>query len=380
MKILILTYEYPPVGGGAGIVCQHLVHQWKGNGHEILVLTSGYGSNLGISRDGNTEIIRLDTKRGSLHQANPIQMLRWAWKAISYIHAMNRDFDVALANFILPGGIPATWLKSTKKIPFVVLTHGHDIPGAAANQMIVYHLLLQRILCGICRKASAIIVLNKSLEKLLSDWDPSLVKKVKVIPNGLEDCQIDKPVLKDDHLKILWAGRLVHQKRPQLLIKILSNLKFPFEAHLYGDGPLRKEIEKAVSKSSNKDSINIHGHVDREILHEAMLNSHVLVHTSKFEAMSLVQLEAFSRCLFVITSPVNGTEYWLKEGISGNSIDSNYLEDWIQALELINKNKHVNTGSSLNKNVESIQQNIAWEIQAKKYIELFQAVVTRNRI
>ncbi len=40
MKILVLNYEYPPIGGGGGRVSQDLGRQFARRGRQITVLTS----------------------------------------------------------------------------------------------------------------------------------------------------------------------------------------------------------------------------------------------------------------------------------------------------------------------------------------------------
>ena len=41
MKILLLNYEFPPIGGGAGIATFCLAEALAGFGHDVDVLTSG---------------------------------------------------------------------------------------------------------------------------------------------------------------------------------------------------------------------------------------------------------------------------------------------------------------------------------------------------
>ncbi len=42
MKILTLTYEHPPLGGGGGKVAQGLAENLSRKGHEVDIITMGY--------------------------------------------------------------------------------------------------------------------------------------------------------------------------------------------------------------------------------------------------------------------------------------------------------------------------------------------------
>jgi len=40
MKVLMINYEYPPLGGGGGFVARDIVEEMSLKGHEITVITS----------------------------------------------------------------------------------------------------------------------------------------------------------------------------------------------------------------------------------------------------------------------------------------------------------------------------------------------------
>ena len=41
MKILVLCYEYPPIGGGGGEVAKRVAEKLAARGHEVRVQTAG---------------------------------------------------------------------------------------------------------------------------------------------------------------------------------------------------------------------------------------------------------------------------------------------------------------------------------------------------
>jgi glycosyltransferase involved in cell wall biosynthesis len=77
MKLLILNYEYPPLGGGAGVITQIIAEGFAARGHNITVLTTWFSGEEEDSTRGNLRIIRLKSKRKVVYKSNPIEMLSW---------------------------------------------------------------------------------------------------------------------------------------------------------------------------------------------------------------------------------------------------------------------------------------------------------------
>lgn len=59
MNILVLTHEYPPIGGGGGKVAQDLCQGLVKRGHNISVLTAHYENLPENDSEDGIQIIRL---------------------------------------------------------------------------------------------------------------------------------------------------------------------------------------------------------------------------------------------------------------------------------------------------------------------------------
>ena len=46
LQILLLCYEYPPIGGGGGVGAQRYAEEWASAGHRVTVLTGEYFESL----------------------------------------------------------------------------------------------------------------------------------------------------------------------------------------------------------------------------------------------------------------------------------------------------------------------------------------------
>ena len=75
MRILLINYEYPPLGGGAGNATAQIAREMAALGHIVFVLTSRF-ANLPHEEtlDGYT-VIRIPALRKRADRSNPIEML-----------------------------------------------------------------------------------------------------------------------------------------------------------------------------------------------------------------------------------------------------------------------------------------------------------------
>lgn len=104
-------------------------------------------------------------------------------------------------------------------------------------------------------------------------------------------------------LRVMSVGRLIPLKGVKYTIAgFLDFLKGggKGELHIYGDGPLRKELEALAAKSIFGSMIHFHGNVPNEKVIQALSISDVLVHASFREGVSWTILEAMAQGLPVV--------------------------------------------------------------------------------
>lgn len=309
LNILILNYEYPPLGGGAGVVTQHLADMFIAKGHKVHIVTTWFAGEPEFLVEGKLSIVRLPSSRKKTYESNPWEMLSWIRHAIRYFREMPEDniFDVCLANFTLPGGEVARYVHKKWGTPYYILSHGHDIPWFAPRQMFFWHLLCYRRIKSIMLDSAGNILLTEEMkmfaDKFLGDH---LAAKNTVIPNGIpmENFRFgfDTP---GSIMQVLFVGRLVDQKDPITFIKackLINDLNIPVHFTLIGDGNLKSVIEKLILKL-NIENIEILGKVSQSRVFMAYEQAHVLVMPSREEAMALVTLEAVSSGLYTISTP-----------------------------------------------------------------------------
>ena len=126
---------------------------------------------------------------------------------------------------------------------------------------------------------------------------------LRVISNGVEDAFFDG----DDRpprggtVNILFTGRLVREKRHDLLIDAVAESRHESEIQLYfaGTGPLRRKLEKRAEKLSNPP---VFGFYPQSELISLMKEMTFYVHPSDVEIEAISCLEAISCGLVPIIS------------------------------------------------------------------------------
>lgn len=380
MNILILNYEYPPLGGGAGLVTQHLAEQFNKKGHQVFIVTTWFQGTPEYSVQENITIVRLKSLRKYTYKSNPAEMLSWIRHSKKFFSTFSPKvaFDVCLANFTLPGGEVALHLKKKWELPFVILSHGHDIPWFSPKQMFWYHLglwpYIKKILAESARNVLLTPELKASADKFLGK---KFASKNTVIPNGLNiPEQGSESQSKNEKMTILFVGRLVEQKDPITLlkaIKLLEQKKIPFHLKIIGDGDLKTEMERLIFKLGIKN-ISLMGKVSHSEVMQEMSKSHILVAASREEAMSLSVLEGISNGLYVVATKISGNDEVIVEGQNGDFVKFGDEEEIASKIENYYFDKYLKGYSYPNHLNLMLASKYSWEVASDKYLEVFNEI------
>ena len=177
-RILLLNYEYPPLGGGAGIASAALAQRLSARGVIVNVVTSRPDGAVDIERrDGlpcvllapSLTLFRVRSRRRGIHQAGFFGAASYLLAAIPVARRLLRThrYDIVHIYFSLPTGalIPALPLGD---IPVVVSLRGSDVPGYDERnaKLVVAHRVLRPFTKWIWRRASRVVPVCESLGAL----------------------------------------------------------------------------------------------------------------------------------------------------------------------------------------------------------------------
>ena len=352
MKILMLNYEFPPLGGGASPVSYSIAKGYVKLGHSVTVVTMGYKKLPKYEIKDGIKIYRVPCLRSKKEMCYPHEMLSYVLSAKNFLskHLLTEKYDINHTHFIIPTGIVALWAKKKYGIPYIVTSHGSDVLGYNKRFQHLYPLLVGKWKEII---ASAKVVVTPS--KFLQGEIKKITSKGKfaVIPNGIDPSKF-KPMKKEK--RILVVSRLFVNKGVQDILDALQGLDLKgWTVDIVGDGPYRSFLEK---KAEGLDNVKFHGWVDNDSTKMKELYGHasVFISASYFENMSMVLLEALSAGCHVIASNVGGNPEVVgkKDLFNGIASLKEKLRDSLVSKQVKFDNKF-SLNNTLNKYVKHFQ-------------------------
>ena len=312
MDVLVLNYEYPPLGGGAAPVCRDLAVGMARSGHRITVLTMGFpGLPAHETRDG-VEIFRLSCLRKREHVCMPWEQLSYILAAKRFLRRQlrTRSYDVCHTHFVIPTGPIALWVKRRYGVPYVLTAHGSDVEGFNGK---AYIRLMHRFL----RPAWRRIVLASHAAAAPSDHLLELMRQALPegpylrIPNGLELSRYrSDPARKEK--RILVMGRLQKAKNFQTVFRAVARIPDAvwdgWTLDVLGEGPCGAELEKLCRDLGVEGRAAFHGWVEngspRQL--ELLKRAAVFVSASHFENCPMAVLEALAAGCRPLLSDIDG--------------------------------------------------------------------------
>jgi glycosyltransferase involved in cell wall biosynthesis len=162
-------------------------------------------------------------------------------------------------------------------------------------------------------------------------------QKVEVIQNGIDvdelvkqsQLTVDLPG-PTEAFKVAFVGRLVPIKRVDLFMKIAKELVSGdlkrYRFYIFGDGPLREQVEKQVHQLQVDTYVYRMGFMKDLPAHLAKMN--VLVVTSDHEGVPMTVLEALALCVPVVAHSVGGIPQLLGHGRYGDLVISQDVAEY----------------------------------------------------
>ena len=324
MKILIINYEFPPLGGGAGNATRYLARELVTLGHDVLVLTAGYKNLAGQETLDGVKVVRVQSTRKNIHGSDPYEMLSFCWHAIRYVLKIKKQdwhFSSVISFFTIPSSIVAYIIKLRFKTPFITSLRGGDVPGFAPKELKYLHMITKPLIVYLWRRSQYVVANSNGLQRLAQQSIKQTVKDIKFIPNGV-DHDIFKPNQTESisKLTILTVGRFRPQKNIQQLISSMPEiLLHNKEAALtiVGDGPLRKQLENSVRELKLTNKIKFTGWLNQKELLFEYQQACILAMPSIDEGMSNVILEAMACGLPIVATPVSGNQELIDDKLTG---------------------------------------------------------------
>ena len=324
MRILMFNYEYPPLGGGGGVVHELLAEELATR-HEVTVVTSAVRGLPRHEERGGVTIHRVPiVGRRDLNAATLVSLLSYPPSAILFAQRLlrRRTFDLINGHFAVPTAPASVHIAKRAGIPHVLTIQGGDIYDP--SKRLSPHRIpgVRSVVTSVLNQSDAVVAASRNVR----DNAHRLYRfsgQVELIPLGIR--QPTYVPAARAHLGLpasaflgVTVGRLVKRKAIDQLIHIL-NAPQCREVHLavIGDGPELSRLRLLARDLGVDDRVHFLGRVSEQEKWQVLESADVYLSTTMHEGFGLVYLEAMAAGLPVITYDHGGQIDFLTNGESG---------------------------------------------------------------
>ena len=333
MKVLLISWEYPPVViGGLGRHVHHLATELVAAGHDVVVLSrrpTGTDPATHPTTDEVSEGVRVVAAAEDPHEfAFGTDMMAWI---LAMGHAMLRagltlgDWrpDVVHAHDWLVAH-PAVALAQFFDVPLVSTIHATEagrhsgwVTGSVSRQV---HALESWLV----HESDSLITCSASMrEEITALFGPGL-SEIAVIRNGIDThgwpFASRRP--RTGPAELLYFGRLEYEKGVHDAIAALPRIRRTHPGTtltIAGDGTQRAFLVEQARRHRVLKAVDFVGQVDHEQLLALLHRTDIAVLPSRYEPFGIVALEAAAAGAPLVVSDAGGLGEAVGHGTTGHT-------------------------------------------------------------
>ena len=349
MKILMLTWEYPPrIVGGIARVVNDLSKRLIKDGHDVTVVTYRDQNLPYFELDKGVKVYRVDN---FMIQSN--NFIDWVMQLnfnmiakVGEIIAKEGNFDVIHAHDWLVAYAAKT-LKQAYNLPIVSTIHateaGRNNGIREQNQKYINDTEWM-----LTYESTEVIVNSNYMKNELQRLFGLPFEKINVLPNGVNltnysgierDYDFRRKYAMDNEKMILFMGRLVYEKGVQHLIGAMPKiLEHYHDAKLViaGKGGMIDELKAEVNALGLGNKVCFAGYLNGKDVGKMYKAADISVFPSTYEPFGIVALEAMLAEVPIVVSDIGGLNEIVdhrETGMKSYAGNSNSIADSI--LELL---------------------------------------------
>ncbi len=379
LKILIVNYEFPPLGGGGGVATYDLALEWIKQG-QVDVLTSHFS---GLDFYENVNGINVYRSRIFFRKSRDAAtflsmfffLLTGFLKGISLCRK-NR-YSVINTHFAVPSGPLGYILGKMFNIPNVLSLHGGDIYDPSKKMSPHDSFIFSRVVKFILNRAERIVAQSRNTrDNTVKYYNP--VKEVEIIPLAFHPPVIvnssrEKLGLDKNSFYFITIGRLIKRKSIDTMLHALSGINDKkIRLLIVGDGPEMEHLKDLTSNLNLSDRVVFPGYIADEKKYSYLKNSDVFILTSLHEGFGIVFMEAMFTGLPIVCTNHGGQVDFLKDRENALLIDVGDIEACRNSMLKIYQDKIIYGVISRN-NMDKVKDFYAERV-AERYLKIFSEI------
>lgn len=385
MRILVINYEFPPLGGGAGRGTYNLARELAAIGHEVDVLTS---QAVGFPKRELVEgfnVHRVKSFRKGIHDCGFRGALSFLVFAIPVFLRLtaNRDYDVIHYYFSLPTGLLRFLPGKHRKIPYIVSLRGSDVPNYDEynKNLQKAHNVLMPVTKTIWGEAARVVALSTDLKNSALESDSTV--RIDIVPNGIEsELFVFDPSIRaqrtDDKLQLICVARLIERKGIQHLLQAMAELDDSVFLTVVGEGNYMSELQAESTRLGVDNKVRFYGYCPREKLVRLYNRSDAFVLPSMAESFGMVFVEAMSCGLPVMGARIGGVPDIIKED-NGILVEAGSVSDIKAAILRFAGDAQLREQMGLTNRKKAVE-NYAWRSVADAYVAIYREATGESEV
>lgn len=181
---------------------------------------------------------------------------------------------------------------------------------------------------------------------------------------------------------ILWCGRLIDWKHPEVAVLVAQRLKhegIAFKMDIIGSGYMYEEIAELIKSQKLDPEVTLHSSMTPDKIREYMEKSSIYLFTSdRQEGWGAVLNEAMnSGCAVVANSAIGAVPFLLKDKENGYIYEDSMIDNAYQKVKLLIENNELRSKVSI-KAYETVKDIWNPKIAAERFLQLVNGIMRHS--
>ncbi len=378
-KILIVNYEFPPLGGGGGVATYDLALEWKKT-CQVDVLTSSFLDLRGYENVENINVYRVKILfRKSRDAATFTSMASFVFFGFfTGLSLMRKNkYDVINTHFAVPTGPLGNVLSKLFRVPNVLSLHGGDIYDPSKKMSPHKSPVFKRVVNYILNKADVLVAQSSNTRDNAMQYY-NVKKEIQIIPLAYHPPVLpvtDRKKLNIDKNEFIvtTVGRVIKRKAIDTAIRAIAGIKDKnVKLYVMGDGPEKENLQNLAAELKISDRIVFLGFVDDEVKYKYLKVSDIFIMTSLHEGFGIVFMEAMYAGLPIVCTNHGGQVDFLFHEKNALLINVGDVDNCRKSIERIKKDDKLSALFRTN-NKKDVKKFYAENV-ALQYMDIFNRI------
>lgn len=181
---------------------------------------------------------------------------------------------------------------------------------------------------------------------------------------------------------ILWCGRLIDWKHPEVAVSVAQRLKhegIAFKMDIIGSGYMYEEIAELIKSQKLDSEVTLHSSMTPDKIREYMEKSSIYLFTSdRQEGWGAVLNEAMnSGCAVVANSAIGAVPFLLKDKVNGSIYEDGLIDKAYQKVKVLIENNELRSKVSINA-YETMKDIWNPKIAAERLLQLVNGIMRHS--